>query len=95
MRAAGYSTRAIAATLGADRNTITADLRLLGVGPPGGLVVALDGRETMPRLRSPQAIAAGAAKAAGIVQGADGGTPFAAGAIGAPALFSVCSARHH
>jgi DNA-binding CsgD family transcriptional regulator len=53
MRAQGHSTRAIAAILGANRGTISSDLRLLGVEPPAGRVVGLDGRVTAPRLRPP------------------------------------------
>lgn len=51
LRQAGLSTRAIASALASHRNTIVSDLRLLGVQPPSGEVVGLDGRVTRPRAR--------------------------------------------
>lgn len=52
MRANGFSVRSIATELHCDRNTVVGDLKALGVAPPAGQVVGLDGRTTRPRMPS-------------------------------------------
>jgi hypothetical protein len=51
LRQAGQSVRSIALAVGANRGTVARDLKALGVVPPAGQVVGLDGRTTAPRLR--------------------------------------------